>query len=1273
MRQRENFLVLMDNYGTALKYAETSLNSAGTAMEKFGIYQESIEAKTNRLKTSLELLATKTLDSSLIKGIVDLTTSIINLINNIGGLIPVITALGIAFLIFKNQSFAIGVTTLANKVLGLKIAVDTTTKSVIALSIAEKATIAGVVVAGIIAIAGAYNFLAGRADKAKEAVSTLSGELKDLESNSSNIESLGTQYLELKVNEDNLNTEQLREYYDTQNKLKELMPELNGFVNEQGNFIIENVDSLTDLTSVQREFIKLKREELALASKENMGNTVSSLENERKKLSYYESLRNSKVSLGRSDSEIENVDKKIKETADKVKQYFNEMSDSVLNFTTGTEEWAKLTEDKANAVREVYSGLNAQAKENFAKQLEDNTFNAQQFIDILTRLYDESNKVTPAITTQKTEFVKLQEAYSSGSITLTEYTAQLKELNKENQAYKVEINDLAIVQEYLGGVLEKVTNNQSLSKDEVEQLCELYPELESAIYETADGWTVESDVLNLVNDDITNLKDAYVNAQNAMTSMNQEGTLKRINLTLEEINALQTQAELLNQINNQGKKIVGKPAPYKSDYRDNNIVKQAMDLQTGKAILYSDVQPIIDYMSAKKSIEEIQKRVSNNLNTSALKSESKKDKKDKKDKWLEAFQEEYDKLQYERDKDVISTQQYYDKLKSLNDKYFAGRAKYVEQFRQYDLELYNLQKQLAEKRIKDKEFEISLLEFSGGEDTLTKQIATYQQMQDEIHNLAEQARKRGLSENDEYIQQLRTQWMDYANNIATLESASFDNSNKDIDRNITQLELEQQLHKENSEEYITIENKKYDAILKRETLLQNEIARLQAIGTNSSKEQAESLIDAYYDTVSERYSIIESMQSAQIEKFQNQIEELEKQKSAIEDLHDFTMQMIEAELKAKKESIQSDIDGIEKVFNAKKQALKDEQDTRSYDKGLTEKTSVVADLENQLALIKNDETAIAKRKQLEQELADAKEDLTQYQYDHSIELAENALDKELEIQRSKLEEEIFELDDTLSNEVTMRELANKRIEKSGEKLKNQLIAHAKEYGTFTIEEVTNAWDIAGSAVDDFNLKQLDLLDTLKLVADKLKEVQADLKAVESQSVSDYASSIGASTSYKKSDAKKHAQMVANAKAWTSASNEKKLELESENQKLGKELGYTYDPQTGIWYKKNGMRAYHTGGIVGGNNYATKSTEELAKLLKGELVITPPQADKVMDMITNNSNSNINISMPIVIEGNADSDTVKSLEKQVGKIADTVIEKLTTARNNTGFKKKPKFV
>ena len=41
---------------------------------------------------------------------------------------------------------------------------------------------------------------------------------------------------------------------------------------------------------------------------------------------------------------------------------------------------------------------------------------------------------------------------------------------------------------------------------------------------------------------------------------------------------------------------------------------------------------------------------------------------------------------------------------------------------------------------------------------------------------------------------------------------------------------------------------------------------------------------------------------------------------------------------------------------------------------------------------------------------------------------------------------------------------------------------------------------------------------------------------------------------------------------------------------------------------------------------TKSTEELAKLLKGELVITPPQTDKVMDMIII---TNVTVSIPII--------------------------------------------
>ena len=84
VRQRENFLVLMENYGTSLKYAESSLNSAGTATQKFSIYQESAEAKTNKLKQSIESLAYDTIDSGLVKSFIDLSNILIKVIDKIG-------------------------------------------------------------------------------------------------------------------------------------------------------------------------------------------------------------------------------------------------------------------------------------------------------------------------------------------------------------------------------------------------------------------------------------------------------------------------------------------------------------------------------------------------------------------------------------------------------------------------------------------------------------------------------------------------------------------------------------------------------------------------------------------------------------------------------------------------------------------------------------------------------------------------------------------------------------------------------------------------------------------------------------------------------------------------------------------------------------------------------------------------------------------------------------------------------------------------------------
>ena len=72
----ENFLVLMSNYDTALKYTETSLNSSGQAMEKFEAYQDSIAAHTEKLENAFISLSDTVIDSGVINWFIDLGTAL---------------------------------------------------------------------------------------------------------------------------------------------------------------------------------------------------------------------------------------------------------------------------------------------------------------------------------------------------------------------------------------------------------------------------------------------------------------------------------------------------------------------------------------------------------------------------------------------------------------------------------------------------------------------------------------------------------------------------------------------------------------------------------------------------------------------------------------------------------------------------------------------------------------------------------------------------------------------------------------------------------------------------------------------------------------------------------------------------------------------------------------------------------------------------------------------------------------------------------------------
>jgi len=89
-----------------------AMDAAGTASQKFTVWQESIAASQNNMKNSLEQLYSN-LQPSLIKGYYDVVTSIVNGLNNLGGTIPIIVALTAAIagyvLVVNNASVATGI------------------------------------------------------------------------------------------------------------------------------------------------------------------------------------------------------------------------------------------------------------------------------------------------------------------------------------------------------------------------------------------------------------------------------------------------------------------------------------------------------------------------------------------------------------------------------------------------------------------------------------------------------------------------------------------------------------------------------------------------------------------------------------------------------------------------------------------------------------------------------------------------------------------------------------------------------------------------------------------------------------------------------------------------------------------------------------------------------------------------------------------------------------------------------------------------------------
>lgn len=193
--------------------------------------------------------------------------------------------------------------------------------------------------------------------------------------------------------------------------------------------------------------------------------------------------------------------------------------------------------------------------------------------------------------------------------------------------------------------------------------------------------------------------------------------------------------------------------------------------------------------------------------------------------------------------------------------------------------------------------------------------------------------------------------------------------------------------------------------------------------------------------------------------------------NASEDAKDAIMELNKARIDIMVTAIEEEIDAMKELIDSKKEALDAEKDLYEYRTSLTEKNKSVTDLERQIAAMQNDNTAatIAKRKQLEEQLAEAKQDLADYEYEHSIDVQKDALDQQYEDFETEKNAEIDALNATLNDMEAVITASFQTVKNNANNIGAEIALIAQQHGAIISESLITSWASGENAIASYGM------------------------------------------------------------------------------------------------------------------------------------------------------------------------------------------------------------
>lgn len=237
------------------------------------------------------------------------------------------------------------------------------------------------------------------------------------------------------------------------------------------------------------------------------------------------------------------------------------------------------------------------------------------------------------------------------------------------------------------------------------------------------------------------------------------------------------------------------------------------------------------------------------------------------------------------------------------------------------------------------------------------------------------------------------------------------------------------------------------------------------------------------------------------------------------------------------DALEAEYDAYKKKIDAEKDLLKAKKEEEEYEKSLAEKTKDVAKIQSELAKLQFDDSIEAQKKRIElmEQLSEKQGDLDEFQNDHRYDITEDALDKEsdrykdlyderkkeiedekkawkdlydaridaLEREQTRWkddfdkrktseqrahEDRVNQIESEINDERKLRADAIAAIESRKQEAYQNLIEWNRLYGTGIDYDITQKWNIAMTALDEYGKKGIGIQGILDILAQKIETI-----------------------------------------------------------------------------------------------------------------------------------------------------------------------------------------